>query len=101
MTVKVIGYCYHSINAISFRVSQSNHIKRLPLYSTYKNEKNIKVIKRKKKKSLLTRFSLFFFFCKTKESSRRVLNVQVAICHNLKIQSFSSRPTPINDRAVF
>ncbi len=26
------AYCYHSVNVISFSLSQSDHIKRLPLY---------------------------------------------------------------------
>ena len=26
------GYCYHSVNVISFLLDQSDHIKRLPLY---------------------------------------------------------------------
>ncbi len=29
--MKVIGYCYHSVNVIRFRPTQSDHIKRLPL----------------------------------------------------------------------
>jgi hypothetical protein len=28
----LFGYCYHSVNVISFPRSQSDHIKRLPLY---------------------------------------------------------------------
>ena len=30
--VKIIGYCYHSVNVNTFGVAQSDHIKRLLLY---------------------------------------------------------------------
>ena len=35
------GYCYHSVNVISFLLDQSDHIKRLPLYNDLKNLKNL------------------------------------------------------------
>ena len=35
--VKTIGYCYHSVNVITFGVAQSDHIKRL-LGTVYKKK---------------------------------------------------------------
>ncbi len=32
--MKTTGYCYHSVNVISLHLSQSNHIKQLPLYNS-------------------------------------------------------------------
>ncbi len=29
---KTIGYCYHSVNVITFGLAKRDHIKRLPLY---------------------------------------------------------------------
>ena len=34
--IKITGYCYHLVNAISFQLAQSDHIKRLLLY--FENE---------------------------------------------------------------
>ena len=33
--VKIIGYCYHSVNVIFFGLSQSDHIERLLLFLEY------------------------------------------------------------------
>jgi hypothetical protein len=35
----LFGYCYHSVNVISFPRSQSDYIKRLPLYFKFKFDK--------------------------------------------------------------
>ena len=32
VNIKTTSYCYHLVNVISFRLYQSDHIKRLPLY---------------------------------------------------------------------
>ncbi len=38
---KIIGCCYHLFNVISFSISQSDHIKRLPLYFKSFNFKSL------------------------------------------------------------
>ncbi len=32
LCINKVGYCFHSVNVISFNLSQSDHIKQLTLY---------------------------------------------------------------------
>ena len=38
--LKIIGYCYHSVNVINFGLAQSDQIKRLPLHYIYSIKRN-------------------------------------------------------------